>query len=30
MWGMYWVASDMQNAETKVSFYDLFQAPGVI
>ena len=25
MWGMYWVASDMQNAETKVSFYDLFQ-----
>jgi len=26
MWGMYWVASDMQNAETKVSFYDLFEA----
>ena len=25
MWGMYWVASDMQNAETKVSFYDLFE-----
>lgn len=25
MWGMYWVASDMQNAETKVSFYDLFK-----
>lgn len=25
MWGLYWVASDMQNAETKVSFYDLFQ-----
>lgn len=25
MWGMYWVASDMQDAETKVSFYDLFE-----
>ena len=25
MWGMYWIASDMQNAETKVSFYDLFE-----
>nr|WP_321374894.1 histidine-type phosphatase [uncultured Bacteroides sp.] len=25
MWGMYWVASDMQNTETKFSFYDLFQ-----
>lgn len=25
MWGLYWIASDMQNVETKVSFYDLFQ-----
>lgn len=25
MWGLYWVASDMQNVETKVSFYDLFE-----
>ena len=25
MWGMYWIASDMQNVETKVSFYDLFE-----
>lgn len=25
MWGMYWIASDMQNTETPVSFYDLFE-----
>lgn len=25
MWGLYWIASDMQNAETPVSFYDLFR-----
>ncbi len=25
MWGFYWIAVDMQNMETKVSFYDLFQ-----
>lgn len=25
MWGLYWIASDMQNAETQVSFYDLFE-----
>ncbi|MGE6220039.1 histidine-type phosphatase [Nubsella zeaxanthinifaciens] len=25
MWGFYWLASDMQNMETKISFYDLFQ-----
>lgn len=25
MWGLYWIASDMQNMETKESFYDLFQ-----
>ena len=24
MWGLYWIASDMQDMETKVSFYDLF------
>ena len=24
MWDFYWVASDMQNVETPVSFYDLF------
>ena len=26
MWGLYWIASDMQDMETKVSFYDLFTA----
>lgn len=25
MWGLYWIASDMQNMETPVSFYDLFE-----
>lgn len=25
MWGMYWIASDMQDVETQVSFYDLFE-----
>lgn len=25
MWGLYWIASDMQDMETKVSFYDLFE-----
>lgn len=25
MWGFYWIASDMQDMETKVSFYDLFE-----
>lgn len=25
MWGLYWIASDMQDMETKVSFYDLFK-----
>lgn len=25
MWGFYWLASDMQNMETNVSFYDLFE-----
>lgn len=24
MWGMYWLASDMQDMETKISFYDAF------
>ena len=24
MWGFYWIASDMQNVETELSFYDLF------
>jgi len=24
MWGMYWVASDAQNTENKISFYDVF------
>lgn len=24
MWGFYWIASDMQNMETPVSFYDIF------
>lgn len=24
MWGFYWIASDMQNVETDISFYDLF------
>ncbi|MCM1153324.1 MAG: histidine phosphatase family protein [Muribaculum sp.] len=24
MWGLYWIASDMQNMETPVSFYDIF------
>lgn len=25
MWGFYWLAVDMQNMETKVSFFDLFE-----
>ena len=25
MWALYWIASDMQNMETNVSFYDLFE-----
>ena len=25
MWGLYWITSDMQNMETKVSFYDIFE-----
>ncbi len=25
MWGMYWIASGMQNIETETSFYDLFE-----
>lgn len=24
MWGFYWIASDMQNVETPISFYDIF------
>ncbi len=24
MWGLYWIASDMQNVETRMSFYDIF------
>lgn len=24
MWGLYWIASDMQNMETDLDFYDLF------
>lgn len=24
MWGFYWIASDMQNVETELSFYDIF------
>lgn len=24
MWGLYWIASDMQNVETEGSFYDIF------
>ncbi len=26
MWGVYWLASDAQNTEGKISFYDLFTA----
>ncbi|MCM1319440.1 MAG: histidine phosphatase family protein [Muribaculaceae bacterium] len=26
MWGLYWIASDMQNVETPGSFYDIFTA----
>lgn len=26
MWGFYWIASDMQNMETKVDFHDIFTA----
>ena len=26
MWGLYWVASDAQNTENKISFYDIFTA----
>jgi len=25
MWGLYWIASDMQDIETPISFYDLFE-----
>lgn len=25
MWGLYWIAVDMQNMETQVSFFDLFE-----
>lgn len=25
MWGLYWIASDMQNMETDLSFYDIFE-----
>lgn len=25
MWGLYWIAVDMQNVETEMSFYDLFE-----
>lgn len=25
MWGLYWIAVDMQNVETKLSFYDIFE-----
>lgn len=25
MWGLYWIASDMQNMETQVCFYDIFE-----
>lgn len=25
MWGLYWLASDMQDVETQLSFYDLFE-----
>lgn len=25
MWGFYWIASDMQNMETDISFYDIFE-----
>ncbi|WP_165043503.1 histidine-type phosphatase [Dysgonomonas sp. ZJ709] len=25
MWALYWIASDMQNMETDLSFYDLFE-----
>lgn len=25
MWGLYWITSDMQDMETKVSFYDIFE-----
>lgn len=24
MWGLYWIASDIQDMETKISFYDIF------
>lgn len=24
MWGVYWIASDMQNIDTPISFYDIF------
>lgn len=26
MWGLYWIASDMQNMETDLNFYDIFTA----
>lgn len=25
MWGLYWITSDMQNMETDISFYDIFE-----
>ena len=25
MWGLYWIASDLQNVEIEVSLYDVFQ-----
>lgn len=25
MWGLYWITSDMQDMETQVSFYDIFE-----
>jgi len=25
MWALYWIASDMQNMETNISFYDIFE-----
>ena len=30
MWDIYWLASDAQNTEEKIDFYDLFTADGVI
>ncbi len=30
MWGLYWLASDAQNTENKISFYDIFTPEEII